>query len=142
VIRKTTQDKPSHATHWNTRSMAEAAGLSEKSVRRIWHQHGLKPHLARSFKVSNDPQFAEKLEAIIGLYLNPPEHAMVLCADEKSQIETGSTIVLRAAYTALPTFVCSLMLANLQPPLPERKQPSHQVSLHFSRGDWSRRDLD
>ena len=87
VIRKTTQEKPSNATHWSTRSMAKAAGLSEKSVRRIWHQHGLKPHLARTFKVSNDPQFAEKLDAIIGLYLNPPEHAIVLCADEKSQIQ-------------------------------------------------------
>jgi len=87
VIRKTTQDKPGNATHWSTRSMAEAAGLSEKSVRRIWRQHGLKPHLARTFKVSNDPQFTEKLEAIIGLYLNPPEHAIVLCADEKSQIQ-------------------------------------------------------
>ena len=67
--------------------MAEAAGLSEKSVRRIWHKHGLKPHLTRTFKVSNDPEFAEKLEAIVGLYLNPPEHAIVLCADEKSQIQ-------------------------------------------------------
>ena len=67
--------------------MAQSAGISEKSVRRIWHQHGLKPHLTRTFKVSNDPQFAEKLEAIIGLYLNPPEHAIVLCADEKSQIQ-------------------------------------------------------
>jgi hypothetical protein len=67
--------------------MAEAAGLSEKSVRRIWHKHGLKPHLSRTFKVSNDPAFAEKLEAIVGLYLNPPEHAIVLCADEKSQIQ-------------------------------------------------------
>ena len=67
--------------------MAAAAGLSEKSVRRIWHKHGLKPHLYRTFKVSNDPKFAEKLEAIVGLYLNPPEHAIVLCADEKSQIQ-------------------------------------------------------
>lgn len=67
--------------------MAQAAGLSEKSVRRIWHKHGLKPHLFRTFKVSNDPEFAEKLEAIVGLYLNPPEHAIVLCADEKSQIQ-------------------------------------------------------
>ncbi len=67
--------------------MAAAAGLSEKSVRRIWHKHGLKPHLSRTFKVSNDPEFAEKLEAIVGLYLNPPEHAIVLCADEKSQIQ-------------------------------------------------------
>jgi transposase len=87
VIRKTTQAKPPDATHWSTRSMAEAAGISEKSVRRIWRSHGLKPHLARTFKVSNDPEFAGKLEAIIGLYLNPPEHAIVLCADEKSQIQ-------------------------------------------------------
>src|SRR5215212_3742771 len=87
VIRKTTQEKPGNSTHWSTRTMAEAAGLSEKSVRRIWRKHGLKPHLWRTFKVSNDPQFAEKLEAIVGLYLNPPEHAIVLCADEKSQIQ-------------------------------------------------------
>src|SRR6201993_3361457 len=87
IVRKTTQEKPANATHWSTRTMAEAAGLSEKSVRRIWHKHGLKPHLSRSFKVSNDPEFAEKLEAIVGLYLNPPEHAIVLCADEKSQIQ-------------------------------------------------------
>jgi transposase len=87
IVRKTTQEKPINATHWSTRTMAEAAGLSEKSVRRIWHKHGLKPHLSRTFKVSNDPEFAEKLEAIVGLYLNPPEHAIVLCADEKSQIQ-------------------------------------------------------
>jgi transposase len=87
VIRKTTREKPVNATHWSTRTMAEASGLSEKSVRRIWHKHGLKPHLARTFKLSNDLQFAEKLEAIVGLYLNPPEHAIVLCADEKSQIQ-------------------------------------------------------
>src|SRR5215210_2765428 len=87
VVRKTTQEKPGNSTHWSTRTMAEAAGLSEKSVRRIWRKHGLKPHLSRTFKVSNDPQFAEKLEAIVGLYLNPPEHAIVLCADEKSQIQ-------------------------------------------------------
>ena len=87
VIRKTTQEKPANATHWSTRTMAETAGLSEKSVRRIWHKHGLKPHLSRSFKVSNDPEFAQKLETIVGLYLNPPEHAIVLCAGEKSQIQ-------------------------------------------------------
>ncbi len=87
VVRRTTQEKPANSTHWSTRTMAEAAGVSEKSVRRIWHKHGLKPHLSRTFKVSNDPHFAEKLEAIVGLYLNPPEHAMVLCADEKSQIQ-------------------------------------------------------
>ena len=87
VVQKTTRETPTNATHWSTRTMAEASGLSEKSVRRIWRRNGLKPHLMRTFKVSNDPQFAEKLEAIIGLYLNPPEHAIVLCADEKSQIQ-------------------------------------------------------
>lgn len=87
VIRKTTQEKPANATHWSTRTMAGATGFSEKTIRRIWHKHGLKPHLSRTFKVSNDPEFAEKLEAIVGLYLNPPEHAIVLCADEKSQLQ-------------------------------------------------------
>lgn len=87
VIHKTTQEKPSNATHWSTRTMAAATGLSEASVRRIWHANGLKPHLIKTFKVSNDAHFAEKLQAIVGLYLNPPEHAMVLCADEKSQIQ-------------------------------------------------------
>lgn len=87
VIRKTTQEKPANATHWSSRSMAAAAGISEASVRRIWRAHGLKPPLVQTFKISNDPQFAEKLEAIVGLYLNPPEHALVLSCDEKSQIQ-------------------------------------------------------
>jgi len=87
VVHKTTQEKPANATHWSTRTMAAAVGLSEATVRRIWHKHGLKPHLMETFKVSTDPHFAEKLEAIVGLYLNPPEHALVLCCDEKSQIQ-------------------------------------------------------
>jgi transposase len=87
VIHKTTQEKPANATHWSTRTMAVAVDLSEATVRRIWHKHGLKPHLVETFKVSTDPHFAEKLEAIVGLYLNPPEHALVLCCDEKSQIQ-------------------------------------------------------
>src|ERR1700681_542316 len=87
IVDKTTQEKPVQATHWSTRTMAAAVGVSEATVRRIWHAHGLKPHLVRTFKVSNDPHFADKLETIVGLYLNPPEHAIVLCADEKSQIQ-------------------------------------------------------
>jgi len=87
VIQKTTQEKPAHRTHWSTRSMAAAVGISEATVRRIWHKNGLKPHLVETFKVSTDPHFAEKLEAVVGLYLNPPEHAVVLCCDEKSQIQ-------------------------------------------------------
>lgn len=67
--------------------MAAKAGVSERSVRRAWRAHGLKPHLIKSFKVSRDPKFAEKLEDIVGLYLSPPAHALVLCCDEKSQIQ-------------------------------------------------------
>lgn len=87
IIQRTTQDKPANATHWSTRSMGAAAGVSDSSVLRIWHAHGLKPHRVAVFKVSNDPRFAEKLEAIVGLYLNPPEQALVLCVDEKSQVQ-------------------------------------------------------
>jgi transposase len=87
VVEMTLHQKPAHATHWSTRTMAQTAGISEASVRRIWRAHGLKPHLTRTFKLSRDPEFAEKLEDIVGLYLNPPEHALVLCADEKSQIQ-------------------------------------------------------
>jgi transposase len=87
VVTMTTCQTPTNATHWSTRTMAVATGISEASVRRIWHAHGLKPHLVETFKISNDPEFVEKLEDIVGLYLNPPEHALVLCADEKSQIQ-------------------------------------------------------
>ena len=87
VVTLTTRQQPSNATHWSTRTMAAAVGISEASVRRIWRAHGLKPHRVETFKISNDPAFAEKLEDIVGLYLNPPEHALVLCVDEKSQIQ-------------------------------------------------------
>jgi transposase len=87
LVHKTTQSKPENATHWSTRTMAAEMGVSEATVRRVWRTHGLKPHLMASFKVSKDKQFAEKLEAVVGLYLNPPEHAIVMCVDEKSQIQ-------------------------------------------------------
>ena len=87
IVEMTLHQKPARATHWSTRTMAAAAGISEASVRRIWRAHGLKPHQVRTFKLSRDPRFQEKLEDIVGLYLNPPEHAIVLCADEKSQIQ-------------------------------------------------------
>jgi transposase len=87
IVRKTTQETPPNATHWSTRRMARAMGVSEATVRRIWRRHGLKPHRLRSFKLSTDPRFAEKLEDVVGLYLNPPEHALVLSLDEKSQIQ-------------------------------------------------------
>ena len=87
VVERTTQTVPANATDWSTRLMARAAAISATSVRRIWRSHGLKPHRLRSFKLSRDPQFAEKLEAIVGLYLSPPQRALVLCVDEKSQIQ-------------------------------------------------------
>jgi transposase len=87
IVRKTLKEKPAGATHWSRSSMSEAAGISESSVGRIWRANGLKPHLAKTFKLSNDPRFVEKLEDIVGLYLSPPEHAIVFCCDEKSQVQ-------------------------------------------------------
>ena len=87
VVRLTTQSTPQGATHWSTRTMAAKTGISDSSVLRIWRANGLKPHLVETFKVSRDPQFVEKLEDIVGLYLSPPEHALVLCCDEKSQVQ-------------------------------------------------------
>uniref|UniRef100_A0A7C2K2M4 IS630 family transposase n=1 Tax=Schlesneria paludicola TaxID=360056 RepID=A0A7C2K2M4_9PLAN len=87
IIRKTTQETPPHATQWSTRSLAKVLGCSDTLVHRVWRDHGLKPHRVKSFKVSNDPLFAEKLVDVVALYLNPPEHAIVLSCDEKSQIQ-------------------------------------------------------
>ena len=87
IIRKTTQETPPNATQWSTRTMAEAVGVSKDTVQRVWRDNGLKPHRTKGFKVSNDPRFAEKLVDIVGLYLDPPEHTLVLSCDEKSQIQ-------------------------------------------------------
>ena len=87
IVAKTAQEKPANATHWSVRTMAKETGVSHTSVQRIWKEHGLKPHLTRPFKLSNDPKFVEKVQDIVGLYLNPPDKAVVLCVDEKSQIQ-------------------------------------------------------
>lgn len=87
IIRKTTQELPPNATQWSVRKMAKAVGVSKATVQRVWRDNGLKPHLVRTFKVSNDKQFAEKLVDVVGLYLNPPERALVFSCDEKSQIQ-------------------------------------------------------
>ena len=87
IVRKTTQERPANATHWSTRTMAQAVGVSPATVQRIWKAHGLKPHLVKTFKLSNDKHFVEKLNDVVGLYLSPPEHAIVLSCDEKSQIQ-------------------------------------------------------
>ena len=87
LVELTTQSQPVAATHWSTRTMAAELGVSASTVMRHWHAHGLKPHIVRGFKVSRDPQFVQKLEDIVGLYMSPPEHALVLCCDEKSQVQ-------------------------------------------------------
>ena len=99
IIRKTTQEKPANATHWSTRSLAKAMKISDSMVRRVWRDSGLKPHLVKTFKVSNDPRFVEKLVDVVGLYLNPPEHALVISCDEKSQIQA-----LDCTQKSLPMF--------------------------------------
>jgi len=87
IVHATLHTKPKNATHWSTRTMAEVQGVSEATVRRIWKRHNLKPHLTETFKLSRDKRFVEKLHDIVGLYLNPPDRALVLCVDEKSQIQ-------------------------------------------------------
>lgn len=87
VVEMAATERPPHATHWSVRMLAKATGISPRSVERILAEHGLKPHLTRTFKVSNDPDFAAKVKDIVGLYLDPPEKAIVLSVDEKSQIQ-------------------------------------------------------
>lgn len=87
IIRITTQEKPEGDTHWSTRTLAKKLGTNHKFVSRVWRDCGLKPHLIKTFKVSNDPNFEEKLTDVVGLYLNPPENAVVFCVDEKSSIQ-------------------------------------------------------
>jgi transposase len=87
IVIQTLETKPANATHWSTRDMAKASGVSASSVHRIWRAFSLQPHRVETFKLSTDPQFVEKVRDIVGLYLNPPERALVLCIDEKSQIQ-------------------------------------------------------
>jgi len=87
VVRKTLHETPEGQTHWSRSTMSKATGLSESTIGRIWKEHGLKPHLVDTFKLSKDPNFVEKLRDIVGLYLSPPEHAIVLSCDEKSQVQ-------------------------------------------------------
>ena len=113
MIAKTLHEKPRDATHWSSRSMAKASGLSQSAVVRIWGAFGLQPHRAETFKLSTDPLFIEKVRDIVGLYLNPPDRALVLCVDEKSQIQA-----LDRTQPILP----------MMPGLPERR--THDYSRH------------
>ena len=99
VIVKTLEETPRDATHWSTRSLASATGMSQSAVSRIWRAFGLKPHLTETFKLSPDPQFIERVRDVVGLYVNPPDAGVVLCVDEKSQIQaldrTAPVLALR-----------------------------------------------
>ena len=105
VIVRTLESTPCDATHWSVRSMASATGMTRQSVHRIWKAFGLQPHRSETFKLSTDPQLIEKVRDIVGLYLNPPERALVLCADEKSQIQaldrTQPTLPMRPGQATL-----------------------------------------
>ena len=87
VVEMTVNETPPHGTRWSERTMAAKAGIAPSSVHKIWKAHGLKPHLVKTFKLSRDPDFVDKVEDVVGLYLNPPDKALVLCVDEKSQIQ-------------------------------------------------------
>lgn len=113
VVNKTLSTKPQSATHWSTRSMAKEVGLSQRSIVRIWHAFGLQPHRVDTFKLSTDPHFVEKVRDVVGLYLNPPERALVLSVDEKSQIQALDRTQL---------------IFPLRPGLPERQ--SHDYTRH------------
>ena len=112
LLRKTLQDKPSAQTHWSCRDMAAETGISKSTVHRIWSAFGLRPHRFRTFKLSNDPFFVEKVRDIVGLYLDPPTDALVLCVDEKSQCQA-----LERTQPALPMGLGYLQ-GGLHPRLP------------------------
>jgi len=124
VIVKTLEQQPPDATHWSTRSMARATGMSQTAVSRIWRAFGLKPHQTEAFKLSPDPQFIDKVRDIVGLYLNPPEAAVVLCVDEKSQIQA-----LDRTAPVLP----------LMPGVPERR--SHDYVRHGTTNLYAALDV-
>ena len=104
IVKATTQTRPRGATHWSTRTMAEAQGISHATVQRIWDAHGLQPHRVKTFKLSRDKRFVEKLTDVVGVYLNPPDKAVVLCVDEKSQIQA---LAIRATATSSSASSCA-----------------------------------
>ena len=127
VLAKTARETPPDATHWSVRTMAKAMGISHTSVQRIWAEAGLKPHLTAKFKVSNDPQFEEKVTEIVGLYMSPPDKALVLCVDEKSQIQaldrTQPGLPLKKGRAATMTHDYKMTTPRRQtPPTPQQQR--------------------
>jgi transposase len=124
VIVKTLEETPPDATHWSTRSMAKATGMSQSAVSRIWRAFGLKPHLVDTFKLSPDPLFVDKVRDVVGLYINPPDGALVLCVDEKTQVQA-----LDRTAPVLP----------LRPGLPERR--THDYERHGTTNLYAALDV-
>jgi transposase len=124
VIVKTLEETPVGATHWSTRSMAKATGMSQSAISRIWRAFGLKPHLVDTFKLSPDPLFVDKVRDIVGLYVNPPDGALVLCVDEKTQVQA-----LDRTAPVLP----------LRPGLPERR--THDYVRHGTTNLYAALDV-
>jgi len=124
AVTQTLESLPPAATHWSTRSLAKKVGLSQSAVVRIWHTFGLQPHRSETFKLSTDPLLVEKIRDIVGLYLNPPEHAVVLCVDEKSQVQA-----LDRTQPILP----------LRPGLPEQR--THDYERHGTTSLFAALDI-
>jgi transposase len=124
VIVKTLEETPTDSTHWSTRSMAQESGMSQSAISRIWRAFGLKPHLVDTFKLSPDPLFVDKVRDIVGLYINPPEGALVLCVDEKTQVQA-----LDRTAPVLP----------LRPGLPERR--THDYVRHGTTNLYAALDV-
>ena len=159
VIVKTLEEKPTDATHWSTRSMAEAMGMSQASISRIWRAFGLQPHRAETFKLSTDPLFVEKVRDVVGLYLDPPERAVVLCVDEKSQIQALARFAAHPADAGGHARAAQPRLRpsrhdepvrrargrereghRLAPPAPPRERVQEVPRAHRRRGSrWARR---
>ena len=132
VIVTTLESVPKDATHWSSRGMAKASGLSVSSVQRIWHAFGLQPHGMETFKLSTDPDFVAKVRDVVGLYVSPPEHAIVLCVDEKSQIRRGAA----ATTFAMARPRCSL--PSTSPPARLSASATVAIAPSSSASSWMR----
>src|ERR1700704_407909 len=147
LITRTLESAPPQGTHWSTRTMAQATRMSQSAISRIWRPFSLQPHRVETFKLSTDPFFVEKVRDIVGLYLNPPERALVLCVDEKSQVQaldrTRPVLPLRPGYVegvthdyrrhGTTTLFAALDTANGKVPTKCRPRHRHQEYLSFLR---------
>ena len=129
VIVTTLETTPPDATHWSTRSLARALGMNQTAVSRIWRAFGLKPHLTEAFKLSTDPQFIDKVRDIVGLYLDPPEAALVLCVDEKTQVQA-----LDRTAPVLPLLPGVAAAAHPRLPPPRHHQPVRRPGCGLGQG--------